>query len=268
MATVERWMTWQRAQDRSEHTVYNRARRVQLFADYLGANPADATEDDVINYMASIHKEPGTKATYFAQLRAWFAWLVLTEYRDDDPTARIKPPKPPPGEPREISAEQVNLVLAAPMRRRTRMMVLLAVRQGLRVHEIAKIRGEDVDLTGKTLRVKGKGKKVATLPLNWEVLEAAAEFPTLGPWFPNRDGEPITARSVSDTLADLLRRAGIPGGGHRLRHTFATQLQEDGNSLLTTQRLMRHASPSSTAIYARPSAEQQREAIDRLGRPA
>jgi len=268
MATVERWVTWQGAQGRAEHTITNRRHRVEAFAEWLGSNPADATEDDVINYMAQIKRKAGTKATYLAQIRAWFAWLVLTEYRADDPTARIKPPTPPRREPREITAEQVDLVLAAPMRHRTRMMVLLAVRQGLRVHEIAKIRGEDVDRTGRTLRVEGKGGHIATLPLHREVEAFAAEFPALGPWFPNSKGQPVTARSVSDTLADLMRRAGIPGGGHRLRHTFATQLQENGNSLLTTQKLMRHANPSSTAIYARPSTEQQREAIDGLGRPA
>lgn len=38
----------------------------------------------------------------------------------------------------------------------TRVMILLAAFAGLRIHEIAKIRGEDVDPQARTLRVTGK----------------------------------------------------------------------------------------------------------------
>lgn len=265
MGTVERWVTWMKAEGRAAHTVQNRQRRITLFGEYLGRNPADASQDDVINYLATLNVEIGTRATYFAHLRSWFAWLTDIGYREDNPTLKIKVDQPERGKSRHLKPEQVELVLEAPMRRRTRMMVLLALREGLRVHEIAKVKGEDVDLTGRTLRVTGKGGKKATLPLHPEVIAYAAGFPRLGPWFPGPDGKPIKARSVSDTLADLLRRAGVPGGGHRLRHTFGTNLQVNGNSLLTTQTLMRHEDPSSTAIYAAPSDEQLQQAIEGLG---
>jgi integrase/recombinase XerD len=43
-------------------------------------------------------------------------------------------------------------------------MILLAALAGLRVHEIAKICGEDVDIDSRTLRVTGKGGRTETLP--------------------------------------------------------------------------------------------------------
>lgn len=147
------------------------------------------------------------------------------------------------------------------------MMILLAAYQGLRVHEIAKLRGEDVDLESMALYVVGKGNKPAVLPLHPEVAGFAAEgrFPAVGWWFPayGRPG-PIQSAAVSKAIHDTMRRAGFEAKPHQLRHWYGTTLVRNGADLRTVQELMRHASLATTQIYTESSDQQKRRAIDSL----
>lgn len=153
------------------------------------------------------------------------------------------------------------------MHRRTKVMILLAAFAGLRVHEIAKVRGEDVDPMARTLRVTGKGNVTAVLPLHPVLVEAAKDM-RKGWWFPGnsrRAGLPIRSRGVADFVGQAMDRAGIPGGtAHRLRHWYGTTLVGDGADLRTAQTLLRHANLNTTAIYVRVSDPKPVEAIGRL----
>lgn len=269
---LEEWAAWMRAQGQSDSTVGARTRRIELFAEQVG-DPVHATAGDVVAYLASLPSiiTRSTRATYYSHLRAWFTWLVKTDRRDDDPTVKVPAPRCPRRQPRPVTDDQFLRVLSTPMRRRTRMMVLLASFQGLRAHEIAKIKGEDIDHTARQLRVLGKGGTDKVLPLHPIVAEYAADFPARGYWF---EAQPVGrvghvhSRSVSSIVGGVLRRAGVPTGGpHRLRHTYATRLVQNGENLRVIQELLRHASLQTTQIYTGVTFEQQRVALDRLGMP-
>ena len=93
------------------------------------------------------------------------------------------------------------------MHARTRSMCLLAAYQGLRVSEIAKFRGSDIDPVARELRVIGKGGVDAVLPLH-PIIEAEAEKYGPGWWFPQwkpnalgETGGHVLGRSVSTIIA-------------------------------------------------------------------
>lgn len=59
-----------------------------------------------------------------------------------------------------------------------------------------------------------------------------------------------------------MKRAGVTGTPHGLRHHFGTQvLRASGGDLRTTQRALRHASPATTAIYTQVADEALFRAI-------
>lgn len=252
----------------SDNTVAARTRRLRMFAQMIG-DPLQATADDVVAYMASLPRDlkKSSRSTYYSHIRAFYSWLVVTGRRDDDPTMRVPSPRAPRREPRPVTEGQLDLILRVRMHKRTRMMVYLAVFQGLRVHEIAKFRGEHIDYTAQQLRVIGKGGVDKTLPLHPLVATYARKFPERGYWFPAA-GDPnghVRSRSVSDIVGDVLRRAGVPtGSAHRLRHTYATLLVKNGENLRVVQELLRHASLQTTQIYTGVTFDQQRAAINRL----
>ncbi len=91
-------------------------------------------------------------------------------------------------------------------------------------------------------------------------------MPATGWWFPMRGypSEHVLSKSVSDIVGRTMRRAGVAGTPHSLRHWYATSLLDDGNDLRTVQELLRHKSIQSTQIYTRVSDSRQRDAITAL----
>src|SRR5690606_33787623 len=121
-----------------------------------------------------------TIVNYTTCLAAWFKWLTVQDRRPDNPMTKVGRPKSPKHLPRPVSPRDVQLLLSAPTRMTTHAMVLLAALQGLRVHESAKLRGEDIDRDRQVLYVKGKGKKPAELPLHPLVADWSRRMPAKG----------------------------------------------------------------------------------------
>lgn len=263
---VTQWGVWQKAQHLSDRTISARQLTVNRLA--RTCDPDTATAEQIAAFLSDMDVGRWATATYFAHLRAWFRWLNRTGQRDDNPLLKLDAPHPPRCTPRPVTDRELTAILhAANGRRRSRMMVLLAAYQGLRAHEIAKIRGEDVNLSDRLLRVVGKGDSDYELPLHELVAREALRFPRSGWWFPSylNPGQPLCRQSVSQTVGDAFDRAGVNGGCHRLRHWYATSLLRNGANIRVVQELMRHASIQSTQIYTQVEMAQQRAAIDGLG---
>ena len=145
-------------------------------------------------------------------------------------------------------------------------MILLAAYQGLRVHEIAKFRGEDI--RGGELHVIGKGQVAATVPLHPLVAAEAAKYPQ-GWWFPSSrtaSGH-VHAKSVSTVMGQALERAGVQATPHQLRHYFGTEVfRSSGGNLRVAQELLRHASPATTALYTKVDDAERRAAVAGMAR--
>lgn len=214
-------------------------------------DPLTVSAEGLVTWLATKELARSSRATYRAHLRAFFAWLRKTDRRADNPALDLPSAKAPRGVPRPISPAGVSAILAAcadPRARLTRAYVLLAAYEGLRVHEIAKVRGEDF-LEGEVL-VRGKGGVVSSVPIHPVVAELATTMPQSGFWFPSEsDSGHVSRVSVSLAIGRAMKRAGVAGTPHGLRHHFGTQVLRASGDLRTTQRVLRHASPATTAIY-------------------
>lgn len=259
------WGAWQRSANLSPRTIEERQSVIRHLIRHAQCGPLDITPDAIMAFTTREGVGRSSRATYHASIRAYHTWLMRAGHRQDDPTVQTPVPKRPKGTPHPVSDANLTKLLATVNRRRTRMMILLAALGGLRVHEIAKIRGEDVDLDAGSLRVQGKGDKTAVLPLHETLAAEALTFPREGYWFPAyaRPG-PITSRAVSKAIHGTMARAGVKGKPHHLRHWYGTSLVRNGADLRTVQELMRHESLATTQIYTEVSNHQRRTAIDTL----
>ncbi|WP_240757558.1 tyrosine-type recombinase/integrase [Nakamurella flava] len=262
---LAQWATWMRAQNCAETTIQARTARIRILEEFAGAPAAELTIDEIYAYTATI-AHPSTKATYYAHLRAWYRWLVQAGHRDDDPTQRVKAPRSPRRLPHPVADAHMRVLLAGGHYSRTHVMILLAALAGLRVHEIAKVRGEDVDLVANTIRVTGKGHVTTVLPLHPMLATAALRMPRRGWWFPARGSRTghVLPRSVTDVVRLAMRRAGVPGSAHSLRHWYGTTLVQSGTDLRTAQTLLRHANLNTTEIYTQVDDRMRRAAVHRL----
>jgi integrase/recombinase XerD len=179
--------------------------------------------------------------------------------------------------PRSISWTEVERMLATVDRRtvvgkRDYVILLLLVTYGLRGREVAALTLDDIDWERDRLKVpERKAGHSTAYPLSPIVGQAIIDYLKHGrpqksdrhifyrvaaPWKPMTDG------GVSTRASYYLRKAGVPvprPGSHTLRHTCVQRLIDAHFPLKTIGDYVGHASPESTAIYAKVSIENLRE---------
>lgn len=180
--------------------------------------------------------------------------------------------------PQRLSREEVAALLAQPNRRvptgaRDRALIRLLHRAGLRCSEALDLRPRDVNLARLEVRVNaGKGDKDRVVWIDSgtvEILQAWKDKRPRSEWlFCTLKGGRMDTSAVRHMLARRGRKAGITMRvhPHLLRHTYATELLEDGYSLLEAQRMLGHEDLRTTAIYVHLVDEQlRRRLIERPG---
>lgn len=167
----------------------------------------------------------------------------------------------------------------SPAGRRDGAMLAALYSSGCRRAEIAGLRLADFDPHARSLRVRGKGDKERLVYLTPQAVERlslwlAVRGRAAGPLFCpiNKAGRlrmaHMTGQAIADIVARRLAAAGAsPRTPHDFRRTFIGELLDAGVDLATTQALVGHASPATTARYDRRPERRRREAVDRLRVP-
>jgi len=250
----------------SPATIDKRRRTLEPFAREPGLG---ATREQVEQFLDDRHLSAKSRAVYLSHFSAFYRWACEEGHLTEDPTTKIKPPKVGKRLPRPVSETELNELLdhATP---RLRAMLLLGALAGLRCMEIAGLNWEHV-LPEGAVRVIGKGNQERLIPLHVDLIEAlqALSVATRGPVFCQRDGRSrMTPDGVSHELGALIHGVGIGGGGHRLRHAFATNLYQHTLDIVLVRDLMGHADIATTAIYAAADQSKAADAIAGLRKSA
>jgi integrase/recombinase XerD len=143
---------------------------------------------------------------------------------------------------------------------------------GIRVHEVVGIRCRDLDLPERSLRVLGKGRRERHVYLTNDWIAGLtdrylATRRLLGVQSPMllfySRGAPMSASTMRSRLAKAAEVAGLNERvkPHMLRHTAATQLIEAGVDIRFIQRLLGHASLTTTEIYTHVSDRALRRVV-------
>ncbi|WP_051461411.1 tyrosine-type recombinase/integrase [Tomitella biformata] len=269
MPLISEWEVWQHAARRSPITIAERTRVIRNLERETGRLAALLEPVEIVRWFAAHadHWSAGTHVTYHSYVAQWFGWLQLQGHRYDNPMIRVGTPRAPDRIARPVADAELMRLLSINMHRRTRLMILLAALAGLRAHEIAKFRGEDIDLARQQMTVIGKGGRTKVLPVHRILLAYADLMPRHGFWFPapvTRAGQHVHRKSVSQIVSQAMRRAGVRGTAHSLRHWYGTTLLEDGADLRAVQELLRHQSIATTQIYTKVPEAGRRGAVDRL----
>jgi len=149
--------------------------------------------------------------------------------------------------------------------RRDRAILLLLARLGLRAGDIVQLRLPDLDWRAGCIKVSGKSRRQARLPLSQEVGDAIAAYLTEGRPPTHSDCVFVRCRApfegfhshcaVSVIVAQAFRRSGVVrpsrGAAHLLRHSAATALLRHGATLQEVASVLRHRSVATTEIYAK-----------------
>jgi len=214
-------------------------------------------------------------------LRTFTRYLRREGFIDADPAVLAVAPKREQKVPAHLSVDEMTQLLetpdmSSPLGRRDRAILELFYASGIRLSELVALDLEDVDLSGRMIRVMGKGRKERIVPFNksteknlrkWysdrSLLTRSEERRRRtreqgSPLFVNARGGRLTGRSIQRLVAKYVASCSTRFGisPHALRHSFATHLLQAGADLRAIQELLGHVRLSTTQRYTHVNVAQ------------
>ena len=269
----------------SPHTLNNYERSLRFFRESVGERFTGWRElgpDHFRAYLFQLMKDETARSTIrlrFAALRSFYKFLCHRQGLASNPLEEVQLPKAEKKLPVTLSLKQIEHLLALPLTlplpkqapdwlpSRDTAILELFYSTGLRLSELTSLDSEQVDATTTTLRVLGKGSKERIVPVGSYASRAIENYRQAadvhqGPLFISKLRKRLSPRAVDHLLKKYLRQSEIPFEvtPHKLRHSFATHLLDNGADLRAVQSLLGHASLSTTQIYTAVSKTRLQEA--------
>jgi site-specific recombinase XerD len=171
--------------------------------------------------------------------------------------------------PRGLSPAQIEQLFAQIQHSMDRALFLLMLRCGLRVSEIAQLKGRDLDWSQQGLLVEqGQGRKDRRVYLSADAVASLRECLRLRPsgvpgdylfWNQKWPHRTLSVKAIQKKMARYAKAAGIAASSHRLRHTFASHLLEQGAEIVSIREPLGHASLTSSERYAKMSNQRVKQ---------
>lgn len=216
------------------------------------------SEADLVRFFAE-HSRWGssTAYSYRATLKDFYGMLLKRGAIESNPVNGV--PRIRVRNRTMIAAPESAVVERDDLDDRTRLMLDLGARQGLRRAEIAQIQRRDLvrEDGGWSLIVHGKGSKDRVVPLHHDIAERILASP-YGWLFPSPNGGHLSASYVGEVLGNVL-----PEGwsSHSLRRRFATKIYSETKDLRAVQQLLGHTSLDVTQRYIGTRGDALRDAL-------
>lgn len=211
------------------------------------------------------HLAATTRRGYLSTVRTFCRWLVARDVIAANPCDSIAPIRPPRGNPRAMSRDDMARLAAVLPDDRAKAIVALMVGCGLRCVEVSRLTTSDWDASSRLLDVTGKGGHRRTLPVPDETAEALERYlasdggAVAGPLIraSRVRSAPLSATTISTYVSRWMGAAGLksaPWDGrsaHACRHTAASDVLDACGDLRVVQEMLGHQHLSTTAIYLR-----------------
>lgn len=222
-----------------------------------------------------------TLHNWVSGLRMFFNYLIKNKKLENNPWTGITLPKLDKPLPLFLTEKQMIDLLSGPMHLlenksiepfeawRDHLMLELLYGGGLRVSELVSLNYGDIDFSNGVARIVGKGSKERRCPLGKIALECLGNYKKQfandtsinSPILLSNKKIRLTPRQVQLTLKKYLALAGLPKDltPHKIRHSYATHLLNNGANLRVVQELLGHSSLSTTQIYTHVDLKRLKE---------
>ena len=203
------------------------------------------------------------RARKISSLKSFFKYLTAKAMvLDENPAAELEYPKLAKKLPRYLSVNESMELLENVSGRspeRDYLIITLFLNCGLRVSELIGINLGDIK--DQTLRVTGKGNKQRVVYLNAACIDALEEYlpkraiyalPGEKALFLSERKQRIAAITVKKLIKKHIESAGLDSekySAHKLRHTAATLMYQNGVDVLTLKEILGHEQLNTTQIY-------------------
>ena len=228
------------------------------------------TLDDLQRFAAGLHDigiHPRSQARIMSGIKSFFHFLVMADYREDDPSELLEGPKIGFKLPEVLTVEEIDTIISTvdmskKEGQRNRAILETLYSCGLRVSELCNLKLSELYFDEGFIKVEGKGSKQRLVPISpraikeikyWlldrnlgKIKKGFEDYVFLARW-----GNSISRIMVFHLIKELAEKAGITKNisPHTFRHSFATHLLEGGANLRAIQCMLGHESIATTEIY-------------------
>lgn len=270
----------------SENTIVSYQRDLNELYQFLessgSTDVSDVTYQDMRYYLAFLNEQqyrPASISRKLSSARSFFNYLVLEEILDSHPLDLIHYQAKEQRLPEFFYEEEINKLIetAYQMETDTRLrdaaIIELLYSSGLRVSELCDLKVSQINVAVQLIRVIGKGNKERIVPLGDKALAVIKQYQST--WrkehhvdasvhqlFINEKGQPLKPAQIRQILEQINTATGLNATiyPHKIRHTFATHLLNNGADLRSVQEMLGHENLSTTQIYTHLSSDKMRQA--------
>lgn len=247
---------------KSQRTVKAYCYAVKAMAKEIGKHLRDIKTNDIRVWMAN-SMISGKKHTTLSNQRnyanTFFTWMKEEGYIEENPCDPIKPVKTPHVERKAFSDEEIDALRYACKKPIERALIEFLLSSGVRNEECCNMLVSDVDLSKKTVFVRGgKGNKDRTTYISPVCKKYLVEYLNSRKYdceylFASRYAKKIgkyTTDGILNLVKKIAKRANVENvHPHRFRRTLATTLAKRGMPIQEIQKILGHAEIATTQRY-------------------
>lgn len=249
---------------------------VAFLTDSGDGKPVDLTSIDQYDarvFLSMLYEKGDVSRTIarkVSSLRAFYRFLERNAVVTTNPFAGVQLKKAGQHLPRYFYEKELNKLFDVVMADtsllglRNRLLLEILYGTGARVSEAAGLTLGMLDQAARVITITGKGNKTRIVPYGQYAADALASYlrdarPQLlakspvmhDKLFVNQRGQALTASGIEYIVKQLAKKAGLTQmiSAHMFRHTYATDMLNNGADLRTVQQLLGHSSLSTTQIY-------------------
>ncbi|MGB0942688.1 MAG: tyrosine-type recombinase/integrase [Marinomonas sp.] len=279
--------------EQSPRTIEGKRCNLQLFVRWyianVGFSVADLTLEGILAFIKHLHsyRDPqnkrligkATRRNKITAVRMFCLYLYQHEYIKYNLAEKVKTPKADKSitqailQPDEVAAIANQTAYYGDYGLRDNAILAAFFACGFRRGDVTKLKTNGINVEAKLLFVPdGKGGQDRIVPIAEEALDAVlyykdkirpkqVNFMSGDYLFLDNRGLPFNGGQITALVNKYKRRAGVskPGASNLYRHTTATTLLDNGADLLTVQKVMGHASVSTTQIYTHVAVKKMSE---------
>ena len=260
----------------SENTYISYMNDLYYFFMFIKKDLDKVNENDIRDYLEYLNLKKETSSSIrrrISSFKSFYKFLYLNGFMDkkDYPLSKIAYPKMEKKLPKFIYYNDLLEILEESAKdsdgTRDKLIIEMLYATGVRVSELVNIKYSDIDYNNRRIRVCGKGNKERIVYFGEYALDALNEYTSThkkneqGYVFTNSKGGALTDRGVRYIIEKLMNKLSVKVHvtPHVLRHTFATDMLNNGCDIKIVQELLGHSSLRTTEIYTHVTNERLKE---------
>jgi len=265
----------------SVHTITAYEKDIEQFFSFL-SNAYQLDDAGKINYLqirswiVSLMEQQITPRSInrkISTLKSYYKFLLRENVVTENPMLKVLSPKQSKKLPAFIGIDKMNTMLDSTEfgdnfeGKRNKLILELFYQTGIRRAELVNLKQTDVDIYNLTIKVLGKRNKERIIPITLGMKNLITEYlevlktltnPTSEYLFVTEKGEQIYPKLVHRIVVSNLSKVTTADkkSPHILRHSFATNMLNNGADLNAIKELLGHANLSATQVYTHNTIEK------------